>query len=62
MVVYSKKQKKNTLKAKNIRSIYRFRNFLFMRQDPAYPDLSECNASLDLDIYHTVILSIAIST
>ena len=49
MVVYSKKTKEHS-KAKTFAAFTDFGTSLFMRQDPAYPDLSECNASLDLDI------------
>ena len=49
MVVYSKKNK-SLSKAKTFAAFVDFGTSLFMRQDPAYPDLSECNPSLDLDI------------
>ncbi|WP_418494686.1 hypothetical protein [Coprobacter sp.] len=49
MVVYSKKTKEHS-KAKTFAAFADFGTSLFMRQDPMYPDLSECNASLDIDI------------
>lgn len=49
MVVYSKKTKEYS-KAKTFAAFADFGTSLFMRQDPMYPDLSECNASLDIDI------------
>lgn len=49
MVVYSKKNK-SLSKAKTFAAFVDFGTSLFMRQDPALPDLSECNPSLDLDI------------